>query len=181
MRIKSFFIVFIFCVWPFKMWISITLFYFQDQYQFCYRAALEYLGSFDHYANWTVICQGTDTAPPQLPATHRVVGPLTGNIYTYIYKKQSYLRRELSRHWCSRGSGTSSQISVNLLFAQSTIFVMVGPSRKSSGLLQFPPMKCDAMYRPCKVPFIYYFKHCVSEIVKKYLCELNCNPLSITT
>lgn len=23
----------------------------QDQYQFCYRAALEYLGSFDHYAN----------------------------------------------------------------------------------------------------------------------------------
>lgn len=25
---------------------------FQDQYQFCYRAALEYLGSFDNYANW---------------------------------------------------------------------------------------------------------------------------------
>ena len=24
----------------------------QDQFQFCYRAALEYLGSFDHYANW---------------------------------------------------------------------------------------------------------------------------------
>lgn len=24
----------------------------QDQYSFCYRAALEYLGSFDHYANW---------------------------------------------------------------------------------------------------------------------------------
>ena len=24
----------------------------QDQYAFCYRAALEYLGSFDHYANW---------------------------------------------------------------------------------------------------------------------------------
>lgn len=24
----------------------------QDQYQFCYRAALEYLGSFDHYATW---------------------------------------------------------------------------------------------------------------------------------
>lgn len=23
---------------------------FQDQYQFCYRASLEYLGSFDHYA-----------------------------------------------------------------------------------------------------------------------------------
>lgn len=23
----------------------------QDQYQFCYRAALEYLGSFDHYTN----------------------------------------------------------------------------------------------------------------------------------
>lgn len=23
----------------------------EDQYQFCYRAALEYLGSFDHYAN----------------------------------------------------------------------------------------------------------------------------------
>jgi len=23
----------------------------QDQYAFCYRAALEYLGSFDHYAN----------------------------------------------------------------------------------------------------------------------------------
>lgn len=23
----------------------------QDQYEFCYRAALEYLGSFDHYAN----------------------------------------------------------------------------------------------------------------------------------
>ena len=23
---------------------------FQDQYSFCYRAALEYLGSFDHYA-----------------------------------------------------------------------------------------------------------------------------------
>lgn len=22
---------------------------FQEQYQFCYRAALEYLGSFDHY------------------------------------------------------------------------------------------------------------------------------------
>lgn len=22
----------------------------QDQYQFCYRASLEYLGSFDHYA-----------------------------------------------------------------------------------------------------------------------------------
>lgn len=28
-----------------------SLSYFQDQYQFCYRAALEYLGSFDHYAN----------------------------------------------------------------------------------------------------------------------------------
>jgi hypothetical protein len=26
-------------------------FVFQDQYQFCYRAALEYLGSFDHYTN----------------------------------------------------------------------------------------------------------------------------------
>lgn len=25
--------------------------FFQDQYQFCYRASLEYLGSFDHYAN----------------------------------------------------------------------------------------------------------------------------------
>jgi len=24
---------------------------FQDQYAFCYRSALEYLGSFDHYAN----------------------------------------------------------------------------------------------------------------------------------
>jgi netrin-G3 ligand len=23
----------------------------EDQYQFCYRAALEYLGSFDHYTN----------------------------------------------------------------------------------------------------------------------------------
>lgn len=28
---------------------SLSLF-FKDQYQFCYRAALEYLGSFDHYA-----------------------------------------------------------------------------------------------------------------------------------
>lgn len=28
-----------------------SLFALQDQYQFCYRAALEYLGSFDHYTN----------------------------------------------------------------------------------------------------------------------------------
>lgn len=34
----------------FYFWFSLCVFYFQDQYQFCYRAALEYLGSFDHYA-----------------------------------------------------------------------------------------------------------------------------------
>lgn len=29
---------------------SLQFFFLQDQYQFCYRAAFEYLGSFDHYA-----------------------------------------------------------------------------------------------------------------------------------
>ena len=32
----------------------------QDQYAFCYRAALEYLGSFDHYANWSTCAMPTD-------------------------------------------------------------------------------------------------------------------------
>lgn len=39
-----------FCLFPLSMFLNFELFS-QDQYQFCYRAALEYLGSFDHYAN----------------------------------------------------------------------------------------------------------------------------------
>lgn len=35
---------------PFFLILTSALFLLQDQYQFCYRASLEYLGSFDHYA-----------------------------------------------------------------------------------------------------------------------------------
>ena len=37
----------LFCVCIYYM----SILFWQDQYQFCYRASLEYLGSFDHYAN----------------------------------------------------------------------------------------------------------------------------------
>ncbi|TSK53735.1 Receptor-type tyrosine-protein phosphatase S [Bagarius yarrelli] len=64
----------------------------EDEYQFCYQAALEYLGSFDHYATPPLAVNHTITSA-YFSAVFCVLG-LSSNLFAFVVLVKSFLRTQ---------------------------------------------------------------------------------------